>query len=128
MSIKKLSARWARAANAGFTLLELLVVIAVLGILAAIAIQNLATHRARAIDASMRSDLRNAALAMESYYGEFLAYPTTSNALLLIGYRKTNLVTLTISLTTPSTYTLTAARPAGSKPSFTFDSSTGLIN
>ena len=46
----------------------------------------------------------------------------------LIGYRKTNLVTLTISLTTPSTYTLTAARPAGSKPSFTFDSSTGLIN
>ena len=128
MSIKKLSAHWARAANAGFTLLELLVVIAVLGILAAIAIQNLATHRARAIDASMRSDLRNAALAMESYYGEFLTYPSTSNALLLIGYRKTNLVTLTISLTTPSTYTLTAARPAGSKPSFTFDSSTGLIN
>ncbi len=128
MLIEKLSARWARAANAGFTLLELLVVIAVLGILAAIAIQNLATHRARAIDASMRSDLRNAALAMESYYGEFLAYPTTSNALLLIGYRKTNLVTLTIAVTTPSTYTLTAARPAGSKPSFTFDSSTGLIN
>lgn len=118
----------ARAGNAGFTLLELLVVIAVLGILAAIAIQNLATHRARAVDASMRSDLRNAALAMESYYGEFLAYPTTSNALLLLGYRKTNLVTLTIALTTPSTYTLTAERPAGSKPSFTFDSSTGLIN
>ncbi len=128
MLITKLSARWARAANAGFTLLELLVVIAVLGILAAIAIQNLATHRARAIDASMRSDLRNAALAMESYYGEFLAYPSTDTALSLIGYRKTNLVTLTISLTTPSTYTLTAARPAGSKPSFTFDSTTGLIN
>lgn len=128
MLIKKLAARWARVANAGFTLLELLVVIAVLGILAAIAIQNLATHRARAIDASMRSDLRNAALAMESYYGEFLAYPSTDTALSLIGYRKTNLVTLTISLTTPSTYTLTAARPAGSKPSFTFDSTTGLIN
>ena len=128
MSIHKPSVQLARARNAGFTLLELLVVIAVIGILAAIAIQNLATHRARAIDASMRSDLRNAAMAMESYYGEFLAYPSTDTALLLIGYRKTNQVTLTIALTTPSTYTLTATRPAGSKPSFTFDSSTGLIN
>ena len=118
----------ARAGNAGFTLLELLVVIAVLGILAAIAIQNLATHRARAVDASMRSDLRNAAMAMESYYGEFLAYPSSDTALLLIGYRKTNLVTLTIAVTTPSTYTLTATRSSGSKPSFSFDSSTGLIN
>lgn len=128
MSIHRSIARSAHARNAGFTLLELLVVIAVLGILAAIAIQNLATHRARTIDASMRSDLRNAAMAMESYYGEFLAYPSTDNALLLIGYRKTNLVTLTIAVTTPSTYTLTAARPSGSKPSFSFDSSTGLIN
>jgi type IV pilus assembly protein PilA len=128
MSMHKSSAQSARAGNAGFTLLELLVVIAVLGILAAIAIQNLATHRARAVDASMRSDLRNAAMAMESYYGEFLAYPSTDTALLLIGYRKTNLVTLTIAVTTPSTYTLTATRPSGSKPSFSFDSTTGLIN
>lgn len=128
MSIHKSTAQSARVSNAGFTLLELLVVIAVLGILAAIAIQNLATHRARAIDASMRSDLRNAAMAMESYYGEFLAYPSTDTALLLIGYRKTNLVMLTIAVTTPLTYTLTAARPSGSKPSFNFDSSTGLIN
>jgi len=124
----KSSAQSARASNAGFTLLELLVVVAVLGILAAIAIQNFGTYRARSIDASMRSDLRNAAMAMESYYGEFLTYPSTDTALFLIGYRKTNLVTLTITVTTPSTYTLTAARPAGSKPSFTFDSSTGLIN
>ncbi|MGZ8521192.1 MAG: type IV pilin protein [Candidatus Binatia bacterium] len=124
----KSSAQSARAGNAGFTLLELLVVIAVLGILAAIAIQNLATHRARAVDASMRSDLRNAAMAMESYFGEFLTYPSTDTALLLIGYRKTNLVTLTIAVTTPSTYILTATRPSGSKPGFSFDSTTGLIN
>lgn len=127
-SLPKISAGSARNRNAGFTLLELLVVIAVLGILAAIAIQNFAVHRARAIDASMRSDLRNAAMAMESYYGEFLEYPSTDTPLLLIGYRKTTGVTLTINVTTPSTYTLTAARPSGSQASFTFDSSTGLIN
>ena len=112
----------------GFTLLELIVVVAVLGILVAIAIQQFQLHRARAIDASMRSDLKNAALAMESYYGEFLQYPTTEAAIRLVGYRKTSGVTLSINVPTPSTFTLTASRPAGSQPSFTFDSSTGLIN
>ena len=74
------------------------------------------------------ADLRNAAMAMESYYGENLAYPNNETALLLVGYRKTTGVTLTINITSPSTYTLTAARPSGSQPSFTFDSNTGLIN
>jgi prepilin-type N-terminal cleavage/methylation domain-containing protein len=115
-------------ANAGLTLLELIVVTAVIGILAAIAIQQFALHRARAIDASMRSDLRNAAMAMESYYGEFLTYPNTEAAILLVGYRKTSGVTLTINITSPSTYTLNAARAAGSQASFTYDSATGLIN
>ena len=110
------------------TLLELLVVIAVVGILAAISIQQVSLYRARAVDASMRSDLKNAAMAMESYYGEFLEYPNTSSAILLVGYRNTSGVTLTINVTSPSSFTLTAARPNGSQPSFTFDSSTGLIN
>ena len=114
--------------NEGFTLLELIVVGAVLGILSAIAIQQFQLHRARAIDASMRSDLKNAALAMESYYGEFLTYPASENAIVLVGYRKTHGVTLSISVPTPSTFTVTAARPHGSQASFTFDSSTGLIN
>jgi prepilin-type N-terminal cleavage/methylation domain-containing protein len=116
------------SSNDGFTLLELIVIVAVVGILAAIAIQQFQLHRARAIDASMRSDLKNAALAMESYYGEFLSYPVTEASILLVGYRKTSGVTLSINLTSPSTFTLTASRPNGSQPSFTFDSSTGLIN
>lgn|SRR5262245_42847261 len=115
-------------AAAGMTLLELLVVIAVVGILAAIAIQQFQLHRARAVDASMRSDLKNAAMAMESYYGEFLEYPNTTSSILLVGYRNTSGVTLTITVTSPSTFTLNAARVNGSQPSFTFDSTTGLIN
>lgn len=114
--------------NAGFTLLELMVVVIVLGILAAIAIQNVAQYRARSIDASMRSDLRNAAMAMENYYGIYFAYPTAPAALASIGFRNSNQVTLTINLPTPATYTLTAARPSGTKPSYTFDSATGMIN
>jgi prepilin-type N-terminal cleavage/methylation domain-containing protein len=110
------------------TLLELLVVVAVIGILAAIAIQQASLYRARAIDASMRSDLKNAALAMENYYGELLEYPITEGSIILYGYRKTSGVTMTITLPTPSSYTLTAARASGSQASFTFDSTTGLIN
>ena len=113
---------------AGFTLLELIVVVAVLGILAAIAIQQFQLHRARAVDASMRSDLKNAALAMESYYGEFLLYPSSEAAILLVGYKKTSGVSLSINVPTPSTFTITASKPHGSQPSFTFDSATGLIN
>lgn len=110
------------------TLLELIIVTAVIGALAAIAIQQFQLHRSRAIDASMRSDLKNAAMAMEAYYGEFLTYPGTEAAILMVGYRKTASVTLTIELPTPSTFRITAARPAGTQPSYTFDSSTGLIN
>lgn len=116
------------SSEAGFTLLELIVVVAVLGILAAIAIQQFALFRSRAMDTAMRSDLKNAALAMESYYGEFLDYPTTLNAIQLVGYRRTNGVILTISVTSPSSFTLNAAMPNGTQPSFTFDSTTGLIN
>ena len=112
----------------GFTLLELIVVIAVLGILMAIAIQQFSLYRSRATDAAMRSDLKNAALAMESYYGEFLDYPGSVNALRLVGYRNTNGVTLTINVSSPSSFTLNAATPNGTQPSFTFDSTTGLIN
>src|SRR5437660_9007180 len=116
------------SSNRGFTLLELMVVIAVVGILAAIAIQQFSLYRSRATDASMRSDLKNAALAMESYYGEFLDYPASVSAIQLVGYRRTNGVTLTINVTSPNTLTLTAAMPNGTQPSYTFDSTTGLIN
>jgi prepilin-type N-terminal cleavage/methylation domain-containing protein len=116
------------SSTAGMTLLELLIAMAVLGILAAISLQEFNNHRRRAIDSSMRSELRNAAMAMESYYGEYLEYPISQAAILLVGYRNTASVTLTINLTSPSTYILTAARISGTQASFTFDSATGLIN
>jgi type IV pilus assembly protein PilA len=117
-----------KSTSSGFTLLELIVVVAVLGILVAIAIQQFAIFRSRAVDTTMRSDLKNAALAMESYYGEFLEYPATVNVIQLFGYRKSSGITLTITVPTTSTFTLNAAMPNGTQPSFTFDSSTGLIN
>lgn len=51
----------------GFTLIELLVVIIIIGILAAIAIPVFLNQRKKGVDASLKSDLKNAATALESY-------------------------------------------------------------
>jgi prepilin-type N-terminal cleavage/methylation domain-containing protein len=114
--------------SAGITLLELMVVVAVMGTLAAIAIQQFMIYRSRVIDIQMRSDLKNAAMAMESYLADFDAYPTSVSAISAVGFRQTGGVALTINVTSPTAFTLTASKPNGTQASFTFDSSTGLIN
>ena len=58
----------------GFTLIELLVVIAIIGILAAIAIPQFAAYRKRGYEATLKTDLRNAATAQEAYFAQKQTY------------------------------------------------------
>jgi prepilin-type N-terminal cleavage/methylation domain-containing protein len=58
-------------------LIELLVVVAIIGILAAIAIPQFALYRAKGFDACAASDCRNIATAEESYFANRNAYTTT---------------------------------------------------
>ena len=58
----------------GFMLIELLVVVIIVGILAAIAIPTFLTQREKAWARTVQSDLRNAAVMAESYFNDNLTY------------------------------------------------------
>lgn len=61
----------------GFTLLELLVVIGIIGLLASILVVNLTSARRRARDTKRIADIRNLQTAAEDYYGKNGKYPAT---------------------------------------------------
>jgi type IV pilus assembly protein PilA len=58
----------------GFTLPELLIVMAIVGILSSIALPLYSSYRARAFDVRAQSDLRSIALAEEAYYLDYERY------------------------------------------------------
>src|SRR3989338_4693304 len=66
----------ALGSSKGFTLLELLVVIGIIGLLASILVVNLTSARRRARDTKRVADIRNLQTASEDYYGKNGKYPT----------------------------------------------------
>lgn len=76
--------------QSGFTLLELLIVIVIIGILALIIVPGLASGPKRARDAQRKSDLRAVKNALETYYNDNNSYPPGDypglSAYLVTGY------------------------------------------
>jgi len=70
----------------GFTLLELLVVMTIVGILAAIAVPALRDSPQRAREAALREDLFTMRSVIDQYHGDKGAYPPDLQTLVTAGY------------------------------------------
>jgi type II secretion system protein G len=67
------------AGESGFTLIELMIVVAIIAILAGILIPNFVNARAQAQTSACESNLRAIATAMELYYADNQRYPDPGN-------------------------------------------------
>lgn len=87
-----------------FTLIELLIVVAIIAVLAAIAVPNFLEAQTRSKVSRVRSDLRTIATALEAYATDYNAYPPTRNFFDPLPSRRY------VPLTTPVAYLSTIPR------------------
>ena len=98
-----------RSTRKGFTLVELLIVVVILGILAAIAVPKFRNTKGKAYAATMRSDLKNLASIQETYFYFNETYGSTLNQLSFTG---TDGVIITIAEADARGWSATATHPA----------------
>jgi type IV pilus assembly protein PilA len=115
----------------GFTLLELLIVVAVIGILAAIAIPRYLAYQERANDLAAVQQIRVMAAAEELYMQDYGTYTTSLGNLTPYGFTQDANVTRTRTLVdktgAPSTtaFQLTATSTKGTGKTFVWMSDNG---
>lgn len=107
-------------------MIELLIVVVIIGILAAIAIPKFANTKEKAYVSAMKSDLRNLAAAEEAYFADELSYTATVTNL---EYNTTNQVNLTIGEGTAKGWSAVATHDglkAGSSCSLYYGGATAI--
>jgi general secretion pathway protein G len=86
--MKAMAVRSRGAAQRGFTLLELLVVMTIIGILAAIAVPALRDSPQKAREAALREDLFTMRSVIDQYHGDKGVFPPDLATLVTDGYMR----------------------------------------
>jgi general secretion pathway protein G len=73
------SARRHAAKESGFTLVELLIVVVILGILAGITVFAVSNFTSNGVDSACQADYKTVQVAMESFKAEESSYPNLAN-------------------------------------------------
>jgi prepilin-type N-terminal cleavage/methylation domain-containing protein len=101
-----------RTGRGAFTLIELLIVVVIIGILAAIAIPKFANTKEKAVVSAMRSDLRNLASVQETHWVQnAVYYGGVIPDLAAFAYRPSQSVIVTVVTATASGWSAQASAP-----------------
>ncbi len=102
----------------GFTLVELLMVVAIIGILVSVLIPRFANSKEKAFVVAMKSDLRDLATAQESYYYDYAAYSPSEDQLPV--FNSSAGVSVTINEATISGWSGSASNANSTRQCFLF--------